>query len=332
MRPALVYLMYGAMIGVPALMMLELLAKVLMINSVASIIMVLIALGLVGYSIAGLNEVYAYQLKAGRHEPRIFGESFTHKYRKQAAVGGEAVYMNIGVMRYNHVDKKLEKHNYRVEVGKHTTLLEALLAIRAYQDSTLAIRYSCRMGICGSCAMVVNGKPSLACEMVALKQGRDLQIDVAPMEGHPLLKDLVVDMEDFFNKHESVSPYLMRNSDNKFNAKKQLKQTTKQLDAYLPYSYCIMCGLCLDACPVVNTNPTFIGPQALSQVYRYYKDSRDQAGQKRLDYIDTLEGTWGCEFAGACSKVCPKGVDPAAAIQMLKGELMEKSIKGEEEK
>ena len=87
-----------------------------------------------------------------------------------------------------------------------------------------------------------------------------------------------------------------------------------------------MCALCIDACPVTNTNPDFVGPQALSQVYRYHKDSRDQEGQKRLDYVDTLTGAWGCEYAGACSKVCPKGVDPAAAIQMLKAELVENSL------
>lgn len=332
MRPLVVYLMYGAMIGVPALMMLELLAKVLVISSAANIIMVLIALGLVCYFIAGLSEVYAYQLKGGEYEPRIASIIMARSYAKQTAVGGKPTYINITVTRYNDTEKRLERHDYKIGVGEHTTLLEALLAIRAYQDSTLAVRYSCRMGICGSCAMVINGKPSLACETLALKQSSNSQIEVAPMEGHPLLKDLVVDMGDFFSKHASVSPHLMRSDNDKFNAKKQLKQTTKQLDEYLPYSNCIMCGLCLDACPVVNTNPEFVGPQALSQVYRYYKDSRDQSEQKRLDYIDTLTGAWGCEFAGACSKVCPKGVDPAAAIQMLKGELIEKSIKGEEEK
>ena len=83
-----------------------------------------------------------------------------------------------------------------------------------------------------------------------------------------------------------------------------------------------MCGLCLDACPVVNSNPNFVGPQALSQAYRYHADSRDQGGKKRLFDVDTVDGAWGCEFAGSCSKACPKGVDPAAAIQLLKGEIM----------
>jgi succinate dehydrogenase / fumarate reductase iron-sulfur subunit len=97
-------------------------------------------------------------------------------------------------------------------------------------------------------------------------------------------------------------------------------QSQEDVERFLPYSYCIMCGLCLDACPVINSNPKFIGPQALSQAYRYHKDNRDQAGDARLDLIDKIEGVWACEFAGSCSEVCPKGVGPAAAIQLLKAE------------
>ena len=124
-----------------------------------------------------------------------------------------------------------------------------------------------------------------------------------------------------------MNPYLYRKAvAEKYSAEKEYKQTRDQLDRFLPFSYCIMCGLCLDACPVVNTNPTFIGPQALSQAYRYYADSRDQAGVSRIENVDLVNGIWDCEFSDSCSKVCPKGVDPAFAIQLLKAEAIKNDI------
>jgi succinate dehydrogenase / fumarate reductase iron-sulfur subunit len=152
------------------------------------------------------------------------------------------------------------------------------------------------------------------------------------MQGHPLLKDLATDFDDFFEKHMSVQPRLYRiDAKEQYAAKKEYHQTREEVDRFLPYSYCIMCGLCEDACPRVNTNPNFKGPQALAKEYRYYADSRDQLGKKRLLDADRLDGVWGCEFAGACSKVCPKGVDPAAAIQLLKTELMSNTTAEERE-
>ncbi len=108
----------------------------------------------------------------------------------------------------------------------------------------------------------------------------------------------------------------------KFRAEKEYPQTRSQVDNYLDFSHYIACGLCVDACPVNNTNPHFVGPQALSQAYRYNSDSRDQGERERLERLDTMDGVWGCEYAGACSRVCPKGVDPALTIQRLKLELM----------
>ncbi|PSN97635.1 succinate dehydrogenase iron-sulfur subunit, partial [Candidatus Marsarchaeota G2 archaeon ECH_B_SAG-F08] len=154
-------------------------------------------------------------------------------------------------------------------------------------------------------------------------------LTVEPMRGHPVLRDLVTDFEDFFERHKSVSPWLIRKDiEEKFRAEKEYTQTRTELDYYLPFSYCIKCGLCVDACPVVNTNPKFVGPQALSQAYRYYADSRDEGLTQRLESLDSLEGVWGCEFAGSCSRVCPKGVDPALAIQLLKAEIAKLRIFG----
>ena len=217
---------------------------------------------------------------------------------------------------------------YTVAADRFTTVLDALIHVKEKEDATLSMRYSCRMGICGSCAMVVNGKPSLACETNLLSLGTD-KVTVGPMEAHPLLRDLVTDFDDFFEKHRSVMPWLVRKDEKeKFRPEAEYRQTSREVDYYLPFSYCIKCGLCVDACPVSNVNASYAGPQALAQAYRYNSDSRDQGEKERLEKLDTLDGAWGCEFLGACSVVCPKGVDPALAIQLLKLDLMKHSLTG----
>lgn len=208
---------------------------------------------------------------------------------------------------------------YRIKVGKYTTVLDALINIIEEQDSTLAVRYSCRMGICGSCAMVINGVPRLACETTIRSLKTDT-ITVEPMYNFPVVRDLVARVNELlFNNHRRVKPYLIRRDlGEQFKAEAEYKQTPLELAEYLAYSYCIMCGLCISACPIVYEKPNFIGPQALAQALRWTIDSRDEGGDERLKIVDSLDGVWACEYIGACSKVCPKGVDPAGAIQRLK--------------
>jgi succinate dehydrogenase / fumarate reductase iron-sulfur subunit len=242
----------------------------------------------------------------------------------------ESKHVKIVIRGFDTKIRQFRSRLYEIKERKFASVLDALIHIKEKRDATVSFRYSCRMGICGSCAMVINGKPRLACETNVFKEleSRD-SIVVAPMEGHPILKDLVNDFDDFFEDHKSVKPWLFRkDKKEKFAAKKEYKQSEKERDGFLTFSECIKCGLCYDACPVVNTNRDFIGPQALSQAYRYYKDSRDQAGQSRLIEVDSLKGAWGCEFSGSCSKVCPKGVDPALAIQSLKFEIIKNGFLG----
>jgi succinate dehydrogenase / fumarate reductase iron-sulfur subunit len=230
--------------------------------------------------------------------------------------------IEIKVKKFDPEKPGFSVKTYRVTVDRFQTVLGALIEIKEKLDASLSMRYSCRMGICGSCAMVINGKPRLACEANIFLEQTSV-VEVEPMRGHPVLRDLVCDFDDFFRKHKSLKPWLLRkDEEEKFRAEKEYSQTSSELDYYLPFSYCIKCGLCVDACPVVNTNPVFFGPQALSQAYRYFADSRDEGGAQRLEDVDTLDKVWGCEFAGSCSKVCPKGVDPALAIQLLKIEVM----------
>lgn len=233
----------------------------------------------------------------------------------------------IHVERLENESGKFERETHNISISTRATVLDALLLIKESKDATLSMRYSCRMGICGSCGMVVNGKPSLACQ--TLLSSFEGDVTIGPMLGHPVLKDLVDDFDDFFEKHKSIMPWIIaRDKDKKFHPKALTKQSRENVEAIIPTSSCIKCGLCLDACPVVNTNTSFVGPQALAQAHKLITDSRDEGNSKRLAIVDTKEGIWACEFIGACSSVCPKGVDPALAIQELKIEAMKESIFG----
>ncbi len=226
------------------------------------------------------------------------------------------------ISSFDREQESFKELEYRARTGRFTTVLDALIGLKEHVDPSLSFRYSCRMGICGSCAMVINGKPSLACETNAASAAKDGIISIGPMRAQPLLKGLVTDFDDFFQKHREVFPWIIRNNvREQFDDKKEFHQNEEQRDYFLPFAECIKCGLCIDACPVENTNRFFLGPQALAQAYRYIADSKDQGREKRLDYLDTLNGVWGCEFSGSCSKVCPKSVDPALAIQLLKAEI-----------
>jgi succinate dehydrogenase iron-sulfur subunit len=243
-------------------------------------------------------------------------------------VGKETRSIQLVIKRYDPGTETFTESRFEVTADRFSTVLDVLLSVKERQDNTLSMRYSCNMGICGSCGMVINGKPRLACETNIFSLGTTT-IHVGPMEAHPLVKDLVTDLEELFAKHKSVSPWLVRkDEEEKFQAQKEYSQTSSQLDYYLDFAHCITCGLCVDACPVNNTNTEFVGPQALAQAYRYSSDSRDEGEKLRLDKLDSMEGVWGCEYAGACSVVCPKGVDPALAIQLTKLAIMRLRLTG----
>jgi succinate dehydrogenase / fumarate reductase, iron-sulfur subunit len=313
---------YGSMVALPALIFLYAVSN-LFWRQASGIFGVLAGLALLVFGLSGINEVLV-------NKARSRGELNPGTENAVAAKpGGKGTPVEFTISRFGSKEGAINKTTYTSKVGQFTSVLNALLDIKSDQDNSLSLRYSCNMGICGSCGMEINGKPALACETNALRACKDGKIEVSPMKGHPLLKDLVTDFDDFFEKHISVSPSLHRdNVTEKHSARIEYDQSQADVDKFLPYSSCIMCGLCLDACPVINSNPNFVGPQALSQAYRYKQDSRDQLGGRRLDIIDTMEGVWACEFAGSCSEVCPKGVGPAAAIQLLKAETMKRKVLG----
>lgn len=222
---------------------------------------------------------------------------------------------------YEFVIKRKTEHGvsrqdrFLVPKKKISTVLEGLVYISENLDGTLSFRHSCRMEICGSCSMEINGKPKMACSTIAGSLGKGT-IKVSPLPHYEVIKDLVVDIEPFFDKYRAVKPYVIRNNEDKPSS--ELLQTPEQFKLYEQYSMCIKCGLCLAACPISGSDEDYLGPAALAAALRFNLDSRDGGSGIRLEITDTDEGIARCHYAGECSEVCPKDVDPSKAIQLLR--------------
>jgi len=212
--------------------------------------------------------------------------------------------------------------SYRVPVTPGMTVLEGLHFVKENLDASLAWRFSCRMGVCGSCAMLINGKAALACN-TQIQDVSDKALTLAPLPNYEIVKDLVPDLAPMFEHHKSLKPWLVREDTGEIlNPTGEYRQTPEELEAYIQFANCIKCGACLAACPTVATDPGYPGPMALAQCYRFCIDSRDGGLEERRDVLDSAHGLYGCHYAGECSRVCPKGVDPARAIQLMKRELV----------
>ena len=205
---------------------------------------------------------------------------------------------------------------YEVPFTADWVLLDALNYIKDNIDGSLSFRWSCRMGICGSCGMMVNGEPKLTCAAFVSEYAPG-PVRIEPLRYFPIIRDLTVDMTDFMEKLKSVKPWIIR-QDEKSVPDGEYLQSPEELDQYKQFSMCINCMLCYAACPVYGLDPAFTGPAAIALAQRYNMDSRDQGSRERLDVLSDHEGIWGCTFVGECTKVCPKNVDPAGAIQQYK--------------
>ncbi|MDG7045084.1 MAG: succinate dehydrogenase iron-sulfur subunit [Nitrososphaerota archaeon] len=216
--------------------------------------------------------------------------------------------------------------SYQIGLTGVTSVLDLLNKVREEKDHTLAFRQSCHMGTCGSCGMVINGRPRLACQTNISELDAGV-VNVEPMRNSPVIKDLVVGLDSLIENHKKVKPYIIRGKKEEiFNAPREFKVTQEGTTQFLQFDYCIMCNLCISACPTVTIDPLFLGPQALGQAFRYLADPRDEGWAERLELVDDDHGIWRCHFAGACSYVCPKDVDPAKAIQLMKKELLKKRL------
>lgn len=231
------------------------------------------------------------------------------------------------VLRYN--PEKSEKPHFQeftVPYCRGTTVLDALIYIKENLDSTIAFRTSCRMAICGSCGMLVNNYPHLACH-TQVEEFHSPKITIKPLPNFPVIKDLVVDLIPFFETHKSVKPFILRSDSAEMeNPTAEFCQSHQAFENFLQFSYCIKCGICVSACPTSASDKLFHGPQALAQCYRYCADNRDAGELKRFPAISSDHGVWHCHLAGACSESCPKGVDPALAIQLLKRRLVSRNL------
>ncbi|HUX06931.1 MAG TPA: succinate dehydrogenase iron-sulfur subunit [Acidobacteriota bacterium] len=213
--------------------------------------------------------------------------------------------------------------DYKVHVDPGLTVLDGLHLIRENQDPTLSWRYSCRMGVCGSCGMLVNGRAMLACNNQILDISKR-RLLIAPLPNFDIIKDLVPDLGSMFEKHQSIHPFLIRESDKEEmeNPTGEYNQSEEELVRYLQFSYCIRCGCCMAACPTLATDDKYLGPMPLAQGYRWNADTRDEGFDRRRPIAGDTHSAYRCHYAGECSNVCPKGVDPARAIQLLKKQLV----------
>lgn len=207
-------------------------------------------------------------------------------------------------------------------VKESMTVLDSIIHVRDYVDHSVGVRFSCRMASCGSCGMKINGKPRLAC-YTRIEELKTDTVKVEPMDNFPIIKDLATDLEGFFAKHKEIVPHIVRADTKEMdNPTSDYMMSPENLEAILQFTYCIKCGLCTSSCPTVATDSLYVGPQALAQAYRYVMDVRDEGSEERFNVLDTEHGVWRCHYAGSCSAVCPKGVDPALGIQLLKRHVM----------
>ncbi|MGE0823713.1 MAG: succinate dehydrogenase/fumarate reductase iron-sulfur subunit [Candidatus Binatia bacterium] len=205
---------------------------------------------------------------------------------------------------------------YEVPYRKDWVVLDALNYLKDCIDGTLSFRWSCRMGVCGSCGMMVNGEPKLTCAAF-LREYYPQVIRVEPLAHFPVVRDLVVDITDFMEKLRSIQPWIIRDSEQPLT-EGEYRQTPAELARYKQFSMCINCMLCYAACPVYGQEPSYLGPAAIALARRYNLDSRDQGRLRREGVVAAPEGVWLCTAIGECSVVCPKHVDPSGAIQQTK--------------
>ena len=226
--------------------------------------------------------------------------------------------IKLEVMRYRPgVDERPWPQAFEIEWTQDMSILDALALIKDDFEPELAYRWSCRMEVCGSCGMVVNGEPKLACSTFVRDYAAVGKITVGALDQFPIEKDLIVDADPFIAKLESVKPYII-NKNPRALADKEYRQTPAELAKFKQYTMCINCMLCYQACPQVGLNADFLGPAATALAHRYNLDNRDTGKAERFKVMNDENGIWPCTFVGYCSEVCPKHVDPAGAIQQAK--------------
>jgi fumarate reductase iron-sulfur subunit len=225
--------------------------------------------------------------------------------------------ITIDVLRYRpEQEHEPQMQSFQVPFTDDMSVLQGLQYIKDELDGSLSFRWSCRMAICGSCGVMIDGKPKLGCKTF-LRDYFPGGLRVEALAHFPIERDLVVNIDDFIGKLESITPYIVPKEARELEQGEHL-QTPHQLELYEQYSSCINCLLCYAACPQYGLDSSFLGPGALALLHRYNADSRDGAREQRMELVNAEEGVWSCTAVGYCSEVCPKGVDPANAVNQNK--------------
>lgn len=210
-------------------------------------------------------------------------------------------------------DAKPRWEEYQVEVEPTDRLLDALHQVKWYQDGALAFRRSCAHGVCGSDAMTINSVNRLACKVLMNELGS--KVTVEPLRGFPVIKDLVVDMEPFFEKYRSIKPYLIAYDADPPVERYQSPEERATID---DTTKCILCGGCTSSCPSFWGNPDYVGPAAIVQAHRFIFDSRDMGANERLEILNDRDGVWRCRTIFNCVGACPRDIDVTRAIGEVK--------------
>lgn len=233
------------------------------------------------------------------------------------------VKIKVKILRYDpQKDSKPSWKKYELTIDEGVTILDVLNDIHWKMDGSLAYRRSCRSAICGSCAMKVNGMNLLACETPLHRfDGKILRIE--PLPGFPIIKDLVVDMDRFFDKLKRIKPYLILD---KPLPDKEFTQSPEEFEMIRESANCILCGACTSSCPSLWANEQYLGPAALLKAYRFIFDSRDDGQNERLDIVNDRNGIWRCHTIFNCMEACPKDINITEYLSRLKVKVTENSI------
>jgi len=220
----------------------------------------------------------------------------------------------IRIKRYDpEKDSKPYWASYSVEADPIDRLLDALNTIKWTQDGSLTYRRSCAHGVCGSDAMRINGRNRLACKVLVRDVGE--RVTIEPLLGFPVIKDLVVDLDEFFAKYESIKPYLITYDSEPGTER---LQSPEQRARYDEGTKCILCAACTSSCPSIWGNPNWVGPAAIVNAHRFIFDSRDQARTERLAILGKQEGVWRCRTIFNCTDACPRGIHVTDLIEQVK--------------
>jgi succinate dehydrogenase / fumarate reductase iron-sulfur subunit len=230
------------------------------------------------------------------------------------------------ILRYDAKEPEKEPRfaTYRIKVITGLTVLAVLLRIRDEIDGTLSFRSSCRSAVCGSCAMVINGKIDLACRTQVASFGESTII-LEPLPNMDAIKDLVVDLTSFWTMYEKIKPYLIRRTP---DPEKEIPQSEEERSRIDQFVNCILCASCYGACPVLSRDPEYLGPAAMAKLERFVLESRDERPREMIEEVNNEKGVWGCDTVFRCMDACPKDVRPTDGIVGLRQTLLKQKLFG----